>query len=1007
VASRYQEVRLPIPFGGGVDTQSDEKAVSPVQLLDLQNGVFDRATSIVKRNGYEALGRDVDGTPGIGYEAPDALAARDDELVLFANGRAYSHRTEIDTWSDSGPAACAVATEIPLVRTGTVQSQPDEAANQGATLVAWEDSRGGVWWSLLEEATGRILRPATQIDASGQRPRCVAVGTMLHLLWARPTGDLMIAVVSPFDTSWVVSPSILSGDLSIGNPSFDAIPTDQFADSGLVTWATVDGYRLGYLDVSGVLGSPATGHPSVVAVTGIVVDVGPVLDANEDNIVTLAHTASTLSTDIAWWDTTTLADSSGSAVAETATVARLAVCLSDAGFATAWREYTAASNRDHRVLVIGGVEGVFAEIASQRGAGIASRAFLDDNVAHCWLVHDVTFFAVYLCLRVTSAGETLIVSRTMPGIATGLPTRSHCPSVRSSGRVHSSALTYHEQIDTPTGVQRGESAIRRVVLDFDHPASFQSAQIGRGLYLAAAAPLHYDGDRWSEWGWHYGPDDVADPLVGSGGAMTPLATYLYVYTYEEIDAQGEIHQGPTSAGSIVTMGASDTSTAHVVPTYRATSKRRARIGVWRSAPDDSTVLRRVSSVDPTAIGANGYVLNDPTVDTVAFVDEMSDLEWAAQEPLYTNGGVISNEPTSVGGGALAVGKGRLFWTDPADPNLVRYSQQLREGYAVEMAAPLFQRVDPYGGDIVGISVLDDVVIVFKETAIFAFGGPGPLADPTVETNAFSFTPSQLVTSDVGLESVGTIGYTPVGLVFQTGKGIYLLDRSRQVSKVGAPVDAYAAQPLTRAVLLPDRSQIVFLSSEGRTLLWDYEHNQWSTFTNHTGWDAIVVNRAFYYLRTDERVFKETIGVYADDNLQIKLLLDTAWIKLAGYLQGWQQVHEAHFLGRFVSDHTLRVHVQLDYEDGWGEPFDLDVTADYNAIGYGEGNYGAGPYGLDVATSTVYQRVIHIGEQCESIRFRLEDIEPTVARGASFELTELLLTGAILAASFRLPESRRS
>jgi hypothetical protein len=1014
MANRYQQVQFPIPFGGGVDTQTDPKAVAPVRLLDLQNGVFSRETSIIKRNGYTALGQDVDGDPGIVYEDPDALAARDDELVLFASGRAYSHRPATDTWSDAGPALSVVASELPLVKTGTIQSQPDAATNGGVTIAAWEDSRGGVWWALLEAETQRILRAPEQMDASGVQPRCLAVGQALHLLWT-PTGagSINIAVINPATPTATPTPMILTGDLSISQRSYDAIPTDGLFSSNpaIVVWArAAGGYVLGYIHESGVIGSAITGLDPPVTDAAAIVSVGPIVAFGGATTVAVTwHDTGAGNTNTQRHDTAAALAALGGVGqrAEGAVPVRLASAMTSAGVTLVWREFSAALNRDHLVRVLSFDGLTTSQLVEQRGAGLASRAFIDADVAHAWLVHDVTFFAVYLCHRVEVGGDAAIVSRTMPTTATGLPTRAHLPSVTSAGRVHSAPLTYHEQLDTPGGDQFGEAGIRAVSLDFDNMAGWQSSQLGRGLYLAAACPLHYDGDRWAEWGFHYAPDDIVTPTLGTGGSLTASSTYLYVVAYEGIDAQGEIHQGAVSAGTTVVLGPGQHEVTIALPMLRATSWRRVRLGVYRSDPGDPTVLRRVSSVDPSATGANGYVLNDPTVDTFSFNDRMSDLDWADQEPLYTNGGIISNDPAPVAGGAMAVGKNRLFWTDPADPHLVRFSQELREGFGVEMAAPLFLRVDPYGGRIVGLSILDDVVIVFKESAIYAFAGAGPLADPTVETNQFSFTPAQLVTSDVGLEAVGTLGYTPVGLVFQTGKGIYLLDRSRQVRKVGAPVDLYAEQLLTRTVLLPDRSQIVFLSSEGRTLLWDYEHDQWSTFTNHTGWDAIVVAGSFHYLRTDGRVFKETPGVYADDNLQIRLLLDTAWIKLAGYLQGWSQVHEAHFLGRFVSDHTLRVHVRLDYEDGYGEPYDLDVTADHDAIGYGEGDYGEGPYAPDSATSTVYQRVIHIGEACEAIAFRLEDIEPTADRGGSFELSELLLTGAILAPSFRLPDSRRS
>ena len=58
-------------------------------------------------------------------------------------------------------------------------------------------------------------------------------------------------------------------------------------------------------------------------------------------------------------------------------------------------------------------------------------------------------------------------------------------------------------------------------------------------------------------------------------------------------------------------------------------------------------------------------------------------------------------------------------------------------------------------------------------------------------------------------------------------------------------------------------------------------------------------RIAYYLRTDDRVFEETPGVYVDDNSQIQLEVTTAWL-LDDVLQGLQLVYHLHLLGARLS-----------------------------------------------------------------------------------------------------------
>ena len=171
---------LALQFGGGVSTKADAKQVPTTQLLNLENATFVREQTLAKRNGYVARGRAIDGALAT-YAGARGLAERDGELVLFSEKSSYSYRSSSDTWSDVGDVASVTCTTRPIARTGTVQTAPDAATNAGVTALAWEDSRGGVWCSVLEQASQRVILAPVQLDAGGQRPRCVACGTVLHV----------------------------------------------------------------------------------------------------------------------------------------------------------------------------------------------------------------------------------------------------------------------------------------------------------------------------------------------------------------------------------------------------------------------------------------------------------------------------------------------------------------------------------------------------------------------------------------------------------------------------------------------------------------------------------------------------------------------------------------------------------------------------------------------------------------------------------------------------------
>ena len=255
-----------VRFAGGIETKSDPKAVPSTKLLVLENGVFTRAISIRKRNGYEALAQAIDGSAAVLDDAI-RMATRGDELLAFSSNRCYSQQEDADQWSDVGAVMSAIGSDRALVRTGTEQLQPDHATLSGITAAAWSDSRGGVWWSVVDSTTGRVHRTPTQADVSGVSPRCVAVGVNLHIYYAVPTQRrVMIIVVNPAAPAASVTPAILVDDLDSTNSMYDACQTLRTGTPAAIAWfehATTS-IRFGFVDASGVLGGPVTGHPSIL-----------------------------------------------------------------------------------------------------------------------------------------------------------------------------------------------------------------------------------------------------------------------------------------------------------------------------------------------------------------------------------------------------------------------------------------------------------------------------------------------------------------------------------------------------------------------------------------------------------------------------------------------------------------------------------------------------------------------------------------------------------------------
>lgn len=1018
-------VAIPLTFSGGVDTKTDSKSVATTQLISLENGQFAKGTTIVKRTGYDALPKTVDG--GGEYAAPVALAGRGDELCLMTATDLYSYRESSESWSRVGPVASIVHTERPIAATGTDQSMPDMATASGVSVLAWEDSRGGVWWAVVEQATQRILRAADQLATGKAMPRVVHVGAIVHIYVTDPTGGQILCYpVSVDDYDAPLIPTVIATDLSLTAPHYDVVRHDDTVGDfpALIAYTTTGGVvRVGYVDATGAMGGSGLPAPAPTAIPSD----GPVAIAWSSSAaavatwmsgaVALVSSDSGLDIIVTVLDAATLATTLGSGAAtEAATAQRIAATFDADAVVWAWGEGNATLAQDHFVSV-GTVSpaGSGPARATLRGHGLVSRAFTDASGPCVAVVHEVPFFPYVAICRTTDAAAPTFdcIARLVVGSSDGLPERGHLATVEQDAddpRVWRVPLLAREQVDAAqSGAQFSETGIRSVSLDFDSGEAYQAAEFGRDLIVGGAVPLRYDGDTVAELGFHTAPDGtiaLTESTAHNATEMAASSTYLYQFCYEERDAAGEIHLGPMSVPSTITLTSAGTGVTIAIPTYRLTSKRRVSIAVWRSEADDTTgdpLLYRVTSLNPSATtGANRYIENDVTADTATFLDELPDATLITRERAYTNGGVLSNDPIGLGHIVVAA-KDRLFFNDPTDAEIVRFTQKRLDGRGPEVCADLSLRAPL--GEVVALAELDDSVLVFAPGQVGRFSGDGPLSNPDAAPQ-ISFTAVNTITGDVGCASARSLAITPDRVLFKSARGIYQIDRSQQVAYVGAPVEGYNAQAVTSADAVPGKTQILFLTSSGVTLLYDYFFGQWSTYTNHEGADALVVGGSYHYLRAgsaDGRVFRSNPTSYLDATSEIRLHLETAWVKLLGYHQGLQKIWHALFLGTYRSPHLLRIRIAADYQPGWLEPYDLDVDANYVLDSYGSGPYGADVYGGD--SDTLYQRRIHVGMQCQAIRFSIEDVTSGTPLGASFELTELLLTGGARRASASFGNAR--
>jgi hypothetical protein len=274
--------------------------------------------------------------------------------------------------------------------------------------------------------------------------------------------------------------------------------------------------------------------------------------------------------------------------------------------------------------------------------------------------------------------------------------------------------------------------------------------------------------------------------------------------------------------------------------------------------------------------------------------------------------------------------------------------------------------------------MDDKLIIFKYAGIFFMYGDGPAADGSNN----DFSTAQLITSDTGAINWQSVVLTPMGVMYQSQKGIYLLDRSLGTGNyIGAPVEnLIAGYTVVSSFVVPDQNQVRFIlsptagdSTETTILVFDYLVQQWTSYTTELG--AYPLYAAAVYQPTgtiammanNGRIFYEDPTSYLDNGNKYAMGLTTGWLSMAG-IQGFQRLWKFLILGEWLSSHTLYVEIAYDYND--------------NQIQYDQIPVGSSLVPYQFRINSQYQK-------CAAVQISISET-PGGTNGASMSLANLAL-----------------
>jgi hypothetical protein len=638
-----------------------------------------------------------------------------------------------------------------------------------------------------------------------------------------------------------------------------------------------------------------------------------------------------------------------------------------------------------------------------RSVGLASKAFIYNESSYFLAAYQSDFQPSYFLIQDTGDVISRLAYSNGPGyLSVGLPCVTVIDDTVSVGYLLKTQLeAVNKEQDAVNSAAGIYAQLGANLATFTFGIKSISTEVGGSLQLTGGFPWMYDGVKAVELGFFLYPDDVEVDTSTSGGSLA-AQEYFYQVTYEWSDNTGRIHRSaPSIPVNITTTGATSTNTLDI-PTLRLTYKTSnpIKIRVWRWSTDQQSYYEATSISAP--------LLNNPAVDSVQFVDTAADSTILGNSLIYTTGGVLENIMAPACD-TMTVWDTRLWLINAENKNSVWYSKPVVENVPSEMTdlqslyiSPSVSSQGPTGY-LHCLAPMDDKLILFKAQAIYYINGRGP--DITGTNNQYS-EPTFIV-GTLGCTNQRSVIMTPNGLMFQSDKGIWMLNRGLGYSYIGAPVEEYTNNGIVlAAVNIPETTQVRFTLDSGVTLMYDYLVDQWATFKNIPAISSTIYSGKHTYLDQYGRIFQETPGVYLDGSLPVLQSFTTGWINPAG-LTGYQRIYWVNLLGTYKSPHLLNISIAYDYQSTNTQqvlmaPTNYSGTWGSDAV-WGSGNAWGGN------TSTEQGQIQFQRQRCEAFKISVDEMyDPSlgIAAGEGLSLSGLSCIIGIKGQSYPLPSANQ-
>lgn len=982
-----------VPLFGGLDLKTDAKFVSPNRQLTAQNVRWPSNAQVAKRYGQTQLQAGLDAGVTAGTYLNELLAFDGEQLQSYAQAQG--------AWVEKGEMTNVQVAVTPSIRSAGSVSGLASVFTDVAELYAWEDSRGGVWYTVRDSESGTFLVAPTQVDASGEAPAVFAVGQYVVLAYGTGFSVKIARFQKSALQNGIVSTQTISTDYAGGSI---AAGNRQDGTAGVVAWNPLSAVGSVFMMAISSTATPA-GFASMVVAPGSTFNLNVAPSDDSINAFLLSTVDAVSFASFTRWNwpltaseaTGTIPVSGGAMVGAAATDYGVWTAYVDAntgGFMPRIEVYSVAAHTAVPVVAtltetLYGLQLAAAPISlgdpivapmvpyAVASSGAENRDGSTSQQASFYLLKDTVLTKRFLGGQAAVGGNVL-------------PVMSSANGQLSVALAQQVAL----RVDA-TGTVYAQTGLAVVDFSFPDPSPCQILTLGTSATVTCGNTYAYDGAVLVESGFWEFPDGIGKTAVGSGGSLG-AGLYTYQVTYEWVDSAGNTHYSAPSYPVQVTTVANGSVTLEI-PYTALTMRTDATVNIYRGAVD---------SIGPLYFVASTPNLRDGT-ETWTYTDTFSDAAIAGQRLLYAppdGSGELENDPPPPFK-LLVATKTRLFGVAEDDAFALWYSKPLIPGRPAEWSSAQIIRVETDGGPVTALGALDAQCVLFKGSRVYYLPGDGPNA-AGVPFNAFPQSLT-LISTTSGCNNPLSVLSTHEGVFFESDVGLQVLTRSLQTDLTfGLDIQPLVQSlSITGCLAVPSQNQFRWVTSEGTALVYDYVNRRWSTYTNHEAVAYVAWNGTQIRLRANGELHYEDTSLYTDNLRAVTMLVETAWLKPAQMAQGYAAVWYAEILGEYLDTHQLKVEIAYDYMPVYSQTAVWDPAT--SNITYGTGTpYGNSAfYGANVRVYTAqYQvRVALARQTCQSVKFRISDVSQL---GASCNLNELTLQLGVIGGINRLPTTQQ-